>query len=567
MERGSWRGGRRGGARTVRARAAGCELVHGTGPCPRLACGAVSATALAHQGLPCARSARAARSGARRRGGFGGALRARLRAAAGRLARGVGRPRALFFAAAATSGRSRARGPRPPLRRRRRRSRPAGGCRRCSSRYFGVSAAASWLAAAPASSPSPASTSRRSPPGSRWLARRGPVLAAPRRARLRGLRVGARVARRRRTRGRSPPTARSTVRPLAQLADLAGPWGIAALLAVANALLAGVFAPALRPAPPLRAPALRLGAAARGGAFAYGEVALGRRLAPGPALRVARRAGRHRAPRQRRPRCRRLARGARALPRADREAVAAAKPALVVWPEGALDFSPFEPHAAHAPAPRRRGRSAPISCSARRAATRTARAATRCCCCAAAASRASTTSSSSCRSRSRRQRARPRPRRGRPGRRRSSSSRCGGLRIGTAICSEAMGPGYVRRVVAAGATVLVNPSNDYWFTSAAAARQQLAKTRLRAIETRRFVVRATSTGYSALDRPTRRPRRRVGLRRRRVARRQRARRRGHHPPPARGRRARPGALALCLLATLLRLARPRPGLGTGEARS
>jgi apolipoprotein N-acyltransferase len=74
----------------------------------------------------------------------------------------------------------------------------------------------------------------------------------------------------------------------------------------------------------------------------------------------------------------------------------------------------------------------------------------------------------------------------------------GGVRLGTAICSEMMGPGFARRLVAAGATLLANPSNDYWFTSAAAARQQLAKARLRAIETRRAVARATSTGYSAL---------------------------------------------------------------------
>jgi len=47
----------------------------------------------------------------------------------------------------------------------------------------------------------------------------------------------------------------------------------------------------------------------------------------------------------------------------------------------------------------------------------------------------------------------------------------------------------------------VNPSNDYWFTSAAPARAQLAKTRFRAIETRRWIVRATSTGYSALIDP------------------------------------------------------------------
>ena len=76
-----------------------------------------------------------------------------------------------------------------------------------------------------------------------------------------------------------------------------------------------------------------------------------------------------------------------------------------------------------------------------------------------------------------------------------------GLRIGSAICSEAMGPGFPRRLVDAGATLLVNPSNDYWFSSDAAARQQLAKARFRAIETRRYLARATSTGYSAVIDP------------------------------------------------------------------
>jgi apolipoprotein N-acyltransferase len=77
----------------------------------------------------------------------------------------------------------------------------------------------------------------------------------------------------------------------------------------------------------------------------------------------------------------------------------------------------------------------------------------------------------------------------------------GGLRIGVAICSEAMGPEFLRRAAAAGATLFVNPSNDYWFTSPEAARQQLAKARLRAVESRRFLVRATSTGYSAIVDP------------------------------------------------------------------
>jgi apolipoprotein N-acyltransferase len=74
--------------------------------------------------------------------------------------------------------------------------------------------------------------------------------------------------------------------------------------------------------------------------------------------------------------------------------------------------------------------------------------------------------------------------------------------IGTAICSEAMLPGYVRRVVDAGAEVLANPSDDHWFAAESASRQQLASSTFRAIENRRYVVRATSTGYSAIIDPT-----------------------------------------------------------------
>jgi apolipoprotein N-acyltransferase len=74
--------------------------------------------------------------------------------------------------------------------------------------------------------------------------------------------------------------------------------------------------------------------------------------------------------------------------------------------------------------------------------------------------------------------------------------------IGTAICSEAMLPGYVRRVVNAGAEILANPSDDHWFGAESASRQQLASSAFRAIENRRYLVRATSTGYSAIIDPT-----------------------------------------------------------------
>jgi apolipoprotein N-acyltransferase len=74
-------------------------------------------------------------------------------------------------------------------------------------------------------------------------------------------------------------------------------------------------------------------------------------------------------------------------------------------------------------------------------------------------------------------------------------------RLGVAICSEAMHPGYVRRIVQTGAELLANPSQDGWFGSASAARQQLAAARLRAIETRRFLVRPVAGGFAAVIDP------------------------------------------------------------------
>jgi apolipoprotein N-acyltransferase len=52
-----------------------------------------------------------------------------------------------------------------------------------------------------------------------------------------------------------------------------------------------------------------------------------------------------------------------------------------------------------------------------------------------------------------------------------------------------------------GAEVLANPSNDDWFGSAALARHLLDIASVRAIENRRYLVRPTSTGFSAVFDP------------------------------------------------------------------
>jgi apolipoprotein N-acyltransferase len=74
-------------------------------------------------------------------------------------------------------------------------------------------------------------------------------------------------------------------------------------------------------------------------------------------------------------------------------------------------------------------------------------------------------------------------------------------RVGTLLCVESMFPDVVRRAAAQGAEVLVNVSNDAWFGDAQPARQQLEIAALRAVETRRYLVRAAATGISAVIDP------------------------------------------------------------------
>jgi apolipoprotein N-acyltransferase len=75
------------------------------------------------------------------------------------------------------------------------------------------------------------------------------------------------------------------------------------------------------------------------------------------------------------------------------------------------------------------------------------------------------------------------------------------LHLGAFVCVESMYPELVREAGRAGADVLVNLSNDYWFGYAASARHQLDISALRAVENRRYLLRATPTGYSAVVDP------------------------------------------------------------------
>jgi apolipoprotein N-acyltransferase len=74
--------------------------------------------------------------------------------------------------------------------------------------------------------------------------------------------------------------------------------------------------------------------------------------------------------------------------------------------------------------------------------------------------------------------------------------------LGTSICFEAMLPGFFNDAVSEGARLLVNLTDDGWFGAGAEPEQHLNATRLRAVETRRWMLRASGSGVSALVSPS-----------------------------------------------------------------
>lgn len=77
----------------------------------------------------------------------------------------------------------------------------------------------------------------------------------------------------------------------------------------------------------------------------------------------------------------------------------------------------------------------------------------------------------------------------------------GGHRLGVFICYESAFPDLVRQFTAKGADVLVNLSNDAYFGHSEARVQHLALVRMRAVENRRFIVRSTNDGITAIINP------------------------------------------------------------------
>jgi apolipoprotein N-acyltransferase len=76
-----------------------------------------------------------------------------------------------------------------------------------------------------------------------------------------------------------------------------------------------------------------------------------------------------------------------------------------------------------------------------------------------------------------------------------------GNRAGIFICYEAIFPDLVRRFTAAGAEVLINITNDGWYGDSSAPYQHFEMSRVRAIENRRYLIRAANTGISAIVDP------------------------------------------------------------------
>ncbi|MEW6077090.1 MAG: apolipoprotein N-acyltransferase [Thermodesulfobacteriota bacterium] len=74
-------------------------------------------------------------------------------------------------------------------------------------------------------------------------------------------------------------------------------------------------------------------------------------------------------------------------------------------------------------------------------------------------------------------------------------------RVGISVCFEILYPGYVRRSVKQGAAFLVNVSNDSWFGDSAMPRCHLRAARARAVETGRWLLRASNSGISAVIAP------------------------------------------------------------------
>lgn len=76
-----------------------------------------------------------------------------------------------------------------------------------------------------------------------------------------------------------------------------------------------------------------------------------------------------------------------------------------------------------------------------------------------------------------------------------------GVQVGVNICYESIFPSLVRDSVRQGAQILINQTNDGWYMKTAAPYQHWAPNIYRAVETRRYLLRANNTGISGIIDP------------------------------------------------------------------
>lgn len=81
------------------------------------------------------------------------------------------------------------------------------------------------------------------------------------------------------------------------------------------------------------------------------------------------------------------------------------------------------------------------------------------------------------------------------------SSLGNGNLLGTFVCYEAIFPDLVRQFARLGAEVFVNVTNDAWFGDSSAPFQHFNMARMRAVENRRYLLRAANDGISAIVSP------------------------------------------------------------------
>ncbi len=78
----------------------------------------------------------------------------------------------------------------------------------------------------------------------------------------------------------------------------------------------------------------------------------------------------------------------------------------------------------------------------------------------------------------------------------------GVARLGVLICYEDIVPEMARASSASGADVLINLTNDFWFGQTHALQQHLRLAVFRAVENKRYLLRSTTTGATAVISPT-----------------------------------------------------------------